>query len=96
MESANPLQGRYHGKVTPDIVTTGKDKYNLEAARSDLVEVEYPETGIPLDLRVARHLSGLRTIIDVWNGRDPGEQITVLNLPDYQEVIENGIGNYLK
>lgn len=96
MESANPLQGRYHGKVTSDIVVSGKDKYNLEAGQSGLIEVDYPAEGLPIDLRVARHIAGLTTVLDVWNGTYPENQIVVNNLPSYDEIIERGIGAYLK
>ncbi|MCF7822564.1 MAG: succinylglutamate desuccinylase/aspartoacylase family protein [Candidatus Marinimicrobia bacterium] len=96
MESANPLQGRYHGKVTPDIIVTGKDKYNLQAAKSGLIEVNYPADGIPLNLRVARHLSGLATTFDIWNSSHQDDQIIVKNIPSYSEMITNGLGVYLK
>lgn len=96
MESANPLQGRYHGKVSPDIVVTGKDKYNLQAAKSGLIEVDYPEDGIPLNLRVARHMAGLATILDAWNSNNPENTISVNNLPLYDEINDRGIGAFLK
>ncbi len=95
MESANPMQGRYHGKVTPEVIVTGYDRYNLEAARSGLLEVDYPDEGIPLDLRVARHLKGLATIFAVWNSRSD-QKILIDNIPEYSAILENGIGTYLK
>lgn len=95
MESANPLQGRYHGKVTAETVTSGLDKYNMEAAHSGLIEVEYPDTGIPLDLRVARHLAGLNQIFTVWNSYNENK-INITDLPEYDDVLEQGIGAFLK
>jgi len=96
MESANPLQGRYHGKVSSDIIVTGKDKYNLQAAKSGLIEVDYPEEGLPLKLRVARHIAGLTTMFEVWNSNNPEKQIIVHGLPLYDELIEQGVGAFLK
>ena len=96
MESANPLQGRYHGKVTAESVISGKDKYNLEAAQSGLLEVDYPETGISLDLRVARHMAGMKTIFEVWNNQAGENKIDVADIPDYTAVLNRGVGDFLK
>lgn len=95
MESTNPMQGRYHGRVSPEVVVTGKDKYNLEAARSGLLEVDYPDDGLPIDLRVGRHIKGLATIFDVWNNWSD-EKIIIENMPEYSAILENGVGAYLK
>jgi len=96
MESANPLQGRYHGKVTPDIVVSGIDKYNRQAGLSGLIEVDYPEDGIPLNLRVARHISGLSSVFDAWNSNYPDRQIIIHGIPAFDEILEKGVGSFLR
>ncbi|HEX9971723.1 MAG TPA: succinylglutamate desuccinylase/aspartoacylase family protein [bacterium] len=95
MESANPAQGRYHDRLTPDMVLTGKDRFYYQASKHKLLEVEYPEEGIPLKQRVGRHLIGLKILFQVWNEHSPDKPIEIENIPDYQEMQEKGIGAFL-
>ena len=95
MESANPVQGRYHGRLTEDRVLTGKDEFYYEATQHGLLEVDYPESGIPLKERVGRHLSALRMLFQVWSEDHPDKAIRVDNLPDYEEMQKKGLGGFL-
>lgn len=95
MESANPVQGRYHDRLTPDMVITGKDRFYYKAAQHRLLEVEYPEDGIPLKIRVGRHLMALKYIFQGWNERYPDKIIMIENIPGYQELLEKDIGAFL-
>ncbi|HDP98825.1 MAG TPA: succinylglutamate desuccinylase [bacterium] len=95
METANPVQGRYHGKLTPDVIVSGKDKIYAEAAQHNLLEVEYPEQGIPLNHRVGRHLAGLKTFLTVWALHNPEKNIAIENIPTFDQLLENGLGFYL-
>jgi len=95
MESANTVQGRYHGRLTSDMVVTGKDKFYFEAARHNLLQVDYPEEGIPLKQRVGRHLIALKVLFQIWNEHHPDELIEIENIPDFHEMQEKGIGAFL-
>lgn len=95
MESANPVQGRYHDRLTDDMILAGKDRFYYEASKHDLLEVEYPESGIPLKERVGRHLIALKVLLQVWNEHHPDKLIEVENIPDYHEMQEKGIGAFL-
>jgi len=95
MESANTVQGRYHGRLTSDAVISGKDPIYLEAAQHGLLEVEYPPEGIPLKQRVGRHIAAIQTIFQVWNEYHPDKQILMENVPDYSELQEKGVGAFL-
>jgi len=95
MESANTVQGRYHGRLTDDAVVSGKDKFYYEAAQHGLVEVEYPEVGIPMTVRVGRHLTAIKTLFQVWNEYHPDQAIVIDNIPDFQEIQEKGLGAFL-
>ena len=95
MESANTVQGRYHGRLTSDMVVTGKDKFYFEAARHNLLQVDYPEEGIPLKQRVGRHLIALKVLLQIWNEHHPDELIEIENIPDFHEMQEKGIGAFL-
>ena len=95
MESANTVQGRYHGRLTSDMVVTGKDRFYFEAVQHGLLEVEYPETGIPLKERVGRHLLGIHKLLQVWNEYHPEQTIVIEKIPDYLEMQEKGVGAFL-
>ena len=95
METANTVQGRYHGRLTDDMVITGKDRFYYEAARHGLLEVDYPEQGIPLKVRVGRHLTALKYLYQVWNERHPDQAIVIENIPDYQELQGKDVGAFL-
>jgi hypothetical protein len=95
MESANPVQGRYHDRLTDDMVLTGKDRFYFEASKHKLLEVEYPEAGIPLKERVGRHLIALKVLFQVWNEHHPDKLIEIENIPDFNEMQEKGIGAFL-
>jgi len=96
MESANTVQGRYHGRLTPDAVISGRDPCYLEAAQHGLLETDYPAEGIPLKMRVARHLTALNYIFQVWNEHHPDQAIGVENIPGYNEMLTRGVGAFLK
>lgn len=95
MESANVMQGRYHGRVTAEVILNGRDKFYREAAAHGLLEVEYPEEGIPLEVRVGRHLATLQQLFSLWNAHNPGNAIVVENIPGYYQLQERGIGAFL-
>ncbi|MDI6863874.1 MAG: succinylglutamate desuccinylase/aspartoacylase family protein [Pseudothermotoga sp.] len=67
LEVANPSQGRLRGRTNEKLVITGLDKYYLRAAKAGRLNVPYDENGLPLTLRVWRHLRTIMTIIDTFN-----------------------------
>ena len=94
METANPSQGRLHGKIDADLVVTGKDKFYLRASEYGAVTVPYTEDGISLTERCARHITCLIGLCDMYDG-DDGFISLGWDMPTYGEIIENGIGYYL-
>jgi len=96
MESANPVQGRYHDRLTPDMVVTGKDRFYAAAAKHGLLEVDYPETGLPLKLRVGRHMAAINAIFQAWNEHHPDRAILVEHVPSFDELQTEDIGAFLK
>ena len=96
METANPVQGRLRGKTDPAKVVTGIDNCYLDAADADLVRVPYDSSGIPLSVRVGRHLAGVHALIESRNLLHSDQPITVEGLPSYSELQTRGLGEYLK
>ncbi|MEE9464810.1 MAG: succinylglutamate desuccinylase/aspartoacylase family protein [Candidatus Neomarinimicrobiota bacterium] len=95
LETANVVQGRYRGRTTPELVLTGKDRFHYEAGQHGLLEVPYPEEGIPLEERVGRHLLGVQQIVEVWSANHPEEAVIIENIPDYGSLLAQGVGAFL-
>lgn len=96
METANAAQGRLRGKTDEALVLTGIDDRYVEAQKLGRLYVPYDETGHPLEERVGRHLSGIMQFITVMGENEPDKEMIVENVPIYADLMENGIGNYLK
>ena len=96
MESANASQGRLRGKTDTNLVLTGKDPRYVEAAKLGRLYVPYDENGHPLEERVGRHLSGVMQFITVMGENEPEKEMIVEGVPIYADLMENGIGHYLK
>ncbi len=95
METASTMHGRYHGRKNPEKVITGKDRFYLEAEKHGLLSVKYPENGIPLKIRVGRHLIAIQKILEIWNNYNSENSIIVNNIPDFNEMQEKEVGAFL-
>lgn len=95
METANPSQGRIRGRTDAEMVMSGKDKMYLKAAELGTLFIDYDETGQPIELRVARHLTGVVELTKALTDNYPDKKVVLNNLPTYEEMIENGVGAYL-
>lgn len=94
MEAANPIQGRFRGSTTENLILEGKDSCYLKASKLKRLFVPYDEKGLPLSLRTARHVTAVKAIIDSANDFDPDKEIKVANWPEYNKILEN-VGQYL-
>lgn len=96
METANPIQGRLRGKTDTELLLTGRDKMYMRGAELGELHVPYDSTGIPLKLRVGRHLAGIEKIVEVFSQNYPDKAVTLRGLPTYDEIIKHDVGFYLK
>lgn len=96
METSNPIQGRLRGKTDIDLILNGKDDLYKQAQESGRLRIVYEPEGVSLSMRVGRHLQGLRAIFDSYNENSIDKKISVSNMPTYNDLIQNGIANYLK
>ena len=94
METANPSQGRLHGKIDSDLVVYGDDKFYHRAYEYGALTVPYGENGISLTERCARHITCLVNMCEMYDG-DDGYISLGWDMPSYSEIMENGIGYYL-
>lgn len=96
METSNPIQGRLRGVTNEHLILAGNDSFYKTAAQLGNVRITYELNGEPLSLRVARHVQGFRTLVNAYNEQHPENTATVENIPEYQAVLDRGVGNFLK
>jgi hypothetical protein len=95
METPNPIEGRFHGPVTNDLVVKGQDSNYVKAGKMKRLFVPMDENGWPLSLRIARHLKGIQEIINAYNELYPEKKVVVENIPSYDELVKQGVGKFL-
>jgi hypothetical protein len=96
METANPSQGRLRGRTDEALALTGKDKAYARARDMGNLFVPYLDGDQPIALRVARHLTAIRLFMEMMPFFYEGKDIVVDGIPDYEDMIGNGIGYYLR
>lgn len=96
METANPSQGRLRGPTVEESIVEGMDPYYPKLAKIDMLFVPFTEEGHHINIRVARHVSGIKAIMNSFSEFYPEKEMSFKNSPSYGEIVENGIGNYLK
>ena len=94
LESANASHGRLKGKTSPALILEGKDKNYTKAAKLGRLFVPYDEEGIPLRVRVARHLAAVKSILSSFEELYPEKGIKIKNMPSSSEVRIKGIGPF--
>lgn len=95
MESANVIQGRLRGSTSQEAILTGKDPMYERAAQIEMTRVPYDENGIPLEVRVGRHLAGLQKLVSAFTMLNTDKPIVLSGLPTYDELQTNKLGKYL-
>ncbi len=96
LETPNASHGRLKGKPSSSLVVEGKDRFYSRASRQGRLFVNYPEEGIPLTERVARHLAAIDSLIDSLNELYPDKSIILEGIPKPAELIAQGLGFFLK
>jgi predicted deacylase len=95
METPNPIEGRFHGPVTNDLVVKGQDRNYIQAGKMKRLFVPMDENGWPISLRVARHIKGIQELINAFNVLHPAKKILVENVPSYEQLVHCGVGKFL-
>lgn len=95
-EAPEPFLDATRGITGVEQLLEGKDEFVVKAGEHGLLYAPIDENGWPVDVRVGRHTSTILQTIESWNEFFPGKEIYCSNVPRYSEVIENGVGAYLK
>jgi hypothetical protein len=95
LETPNASHGRLKGKPTISLIVNGKDKYYEQASRLGRLFVPFGPEGIPLKLRIARHLAGIRALLASLNELEPEKAIELAGMPSPADIQARGIGAFL-
>lgn len=95
-ETANAAMGRFRGRTDETLVTEGRDGNYVRAAELKRLFVPFTEAGHPLKERTARQLAVIEEMLIAYNEQAaPERRIEVADLPQYEEVSDEGIGKFL-
>jgi len=95
-ESANPVQGRLRGRTGVGQILAGVDECYAAAERIGLNQVHYPDEGIPIELRVARHVEAVRQLCAALDWTRPEAGVALAGLPSAAELLERGLSPWLR
>lgn len=95
METPEPFIDRVVGRMSEELMLTGRDEFLATAARQGLLYTDYDlEKGATMDYRVGRHLSGAMEAIKQMEAFFPEKALSV-SFPIYQDVMTKGCGAFL-
>lgn len=94
VEVAEPMLDRIRGITDEELLMSGKDRFVMKAGEHGLLYAPIDENGWPIDKRVARHVETAKTIMQVNSMVRSDEMITFEGIPEYQEMMETGVGVY--
>jgi hypothetical protein len=94
-ETANPAMGRFRGRTDEALVVEGKDPNYVRAAGLGRLFVPFDDKGHPLRERTARQIATIEELLVSYNEANVDRPVEVTGVPPYDEVIANGIGQYL-
>jgi Predicted deacylase len=96
METPNASQGRLRGKTDEALVLTGIDPWYVKAEKLGRLYVPYDGNGHPIEERVGRHVAGIAELAFTWTLNNPERPLEFSGLPSYAELLDTGLGIWLK
>lgn len=95
-EAPQPFLDATRGITGRKQLLEGKDEFVIKAGEHGLLYAPMDENGWPIQVRVGRHTSAILQTITCWNDEHPDKKIVCDNVPRYADLIEKGVGFYLK
>ncbi|MFC1554612.1 succinylglutamate desuccinylase [candidate division KSB1 bacterium] len=95
-EAPEPFLDATRGITDREQLLTGKDEFVVKAGEHGLLFEKIDENGWPIDVRVGRHTSAILMTMEIFSEDYPDKTIICNNIPRYSEVIEKGVGFFLK
>jgi len=96
METAGALQGRIRGGTDAELVVESIDACYHKASELGKLAVDFPAEGIPMEVRVGRHIESIKALCVQMAMFEPEKEIKYSQIPSFAELTEHGVGFYLK
>jgi hypothetical protein len=94
-ETQSPYHGPLRGRADEANLLTAKDPFLVLASKMGRTSVQHTEEGVPIDLRVARHVTSIVETANALTELNPEKGIKIEGAPAYGDMLK-GIGNYLR
>jgi hypothetical protein len=91
----NRIQSEFNDRVrlrNEEMAAQGIDE--RESPRK-ILQVDFPEEGIPLALRVGRHVQATKHVLDAYNMEQMDKPIEISGLPAYPRLLAEGLGPFI-
>jgi hypothetical protein len=89
MEAPNIAFGRLRGRTTVDTIIKGQDDFYVWGAKLGRLFIPFTEEGWPLNVRLARHITTTKALIEAFSELYPDKSLMINNIPSYQELIDD-------
>jgi len=94
IEAPEPFLDQPTGPKTTDLLLDGKDPFLLSLSKQGRLYVPYDKTGWPMKERVGQQSSLIQETLRQFSKTHPGSPISMSGVPEYKQIVENGIGYY--
>ena len=95
-EAPEPFLDATRGRTTREQLLTGQDEFVVKAGEAGLLFERIDERGWPIAVRVGRHTSAVLQTMEAWTELNPDRPLASRGVPRYAEVIEKGVGHWLR
>lgn len=95
-ETNSPLHGALRGRATEELLVTARDEFLVYASKAGWTGTHHPPEGVPLDVRVARHVAMIVELSKALTEVQPHNAVVFEDVPTYQEITQERLGNFLK
>lgn len=95
-EAPEPFLDATRGRTTREQLLTGQDEFVVKAGKAGLLFERIDESGWPVAVRVGRHTSTVLQTMEAWTELNPDLPIRCRGVPRYADVIERGVGHWLR
>ena len=95
-EAPEPFLDATRGRTTREQLLTGQDEFVMKAGEAGLLFERIDERGWPIAVRVGRHTSAVLQTMEAWTELNPDRPLASRGVPRYAEVIEKGVGHWLR
>jgi hypothetical protein len=96
METFSPYHGPLRGRADEANLLTAKDPFLVLASKMGRTSVRVPPEGVPIDVRVARHVTSIVEVANALSELKPERGVKIEGAPSYQDMVTKGIGTFFR